>query len=275
MRDRTITVGSFDFAESELLGELYSQAMEARGFRVRRAFALGPREFVAPALVTGLVDFLPEYAGTALQFATLGNRTADAQLAQTHEALRRSLSSKDVSVLDAAAAQDANAFVVRRVLAERYDLHDISDLATVAPRLTFGGPPECASRKLCLAGLKATYGVEFKSFIKLDAGGPLTHAAIDDGAVDVALLFTTDPALDRGDLVELRDDRALQPSENVTPLIRTSLLERNGPMLATAVDEVSARLTTDALRSLNAQIGDDSARVAAVAERWLEDEGLT
>ena len=112
LRDNAITVGSFDFAESELLAEIYSQAMEAKGFHVKRAFDLGPREFVAPALDAGLVEFVPEYAGTALQFATLGSRKSDAQIHTTHDALAHALSSEDITVLDSAPAQDANAFVV-------------------------------------------------------------------------------------------------------------------------------------------------------------------
>ena len=108
------------------------------------------------------------------------------------------------------------------------------------PDLTIGGPPECERRALCLAGLEHIYGLKFKEFVPLDAGGPLTHAALADGVVDVALLFTTDPALASSDLVVLADDRALQPAENVTPLVRTRRVERAGPALAAAVDAVSA-----------------------------------
>jgi osmoprotectant transport system substrate-binding protein len=273
--DRTVTVGSYDFAESRLLAELYSQSMEARGVRVQRAYSLGPREFVAPALAAGLVEFVPEYAGTALQFATLGAGVPVASPAVTHDALRHTFAPRDVTVLEAAPAQDTNAFVVRRGVAQRYGLRRLSDLAAVAPRLVFGGPPECLGRRLCLRGLEDVYGVKFKEFVRLDAGGPLTHSALDDHVVDVALLFSTDPALQKSDVVALEDDRALQPSENVTPLVRTRVLERAGPGLRIAVDSVSQRLTTDALRDLNGQVSNDSADVSAVASRWLHAEGLT
>jgi osmoprotectant transport system substrate-binding protein len=274
LSDDTITVGSFEFAESELLAEIYSQAMEAKGFHVRRAFGLGPREFVAPAFEAGLVEFIPEYAGTALQFATLGRSRADAQIATTHDALTQELASHDVTVLASAPAQDANAFVVDRELAATYDLHRISDLSTFASGLTIGGPPECERRPLCLAGLEHTYGLTFKEFVPLDAAGPLTHAALADGVVDVALLFTTDPALAGSDLVALDDDRGLQPAENVTPLVRTGVSDRAGPALARAVDAVSEQLTTDALRTLNAQQGDTPGKRAAIAAHWLEAAGL-
>jgi osmoprotectant transport system substrate-binding protein len=274
LRDDTITVGSFDFAESELLAEIYSQAMEAQGFPVRRAFGLGAREFVAPAFEAGLVEFIPEYAGTALQFATLGRSRVDAQIATTHDALTKVLASHDVTVLASAPAQDANAFVVDRELAATYDLHRISDLTRFASGLTIGGPPECERRPLCLVGLAQTYGLTFKEFVPLDAAGPLTHAALADGVVDVALLFTTDPALAGADLVALNDDRGLQPAENVTPLVRTGVLQRSGPALARAVDAVSERLTTEALRSLNAQQGDTPGERAAIAAHWLDAAGL-
>jgi osmoprotectant transport system substrate-binding protein len=269
-----ITVGSFDFAESQLLAEIYSQALEAGGHRVERAFDLGPREFVAPALVTGLIDLVPEYAGTALQFLSLGADTPTADVAQTHDALVRALRASNVSALDAAPAQDANTFVARRETAEQYRLSSLSDLAAVASQLTFGGPPECPSRPLCLVGLRERYGVEFDEFVPLDAAGPLTLEALQHGVVDVALLFTTDPAVERPDLVELRDDRGLQPAENVTPLVRTAIVDRSGPELVAIVDAVSQRLTTDALRDLNAQVADGELGLPAVAAGWLSSEGL-
>jgi osmoprotectant transport system substrate-binding protein len=279
LTDDTITVGSFDFAESELLAEIYSQAMEAQGFHVRRAVGLGPREFVAPAFEAGLVEFIPEYAGTALQFATLGRSRPGSQIATTHDALTRELADHDVTVLASAPAQDANAFVVTREVAATYDLHRISDLSGLASALTLGGPPECERRPLCLPGLELTYGLTFKEFVALDTAGPLTHAALADGSVDVALLFTTDPGLATADLVALADDRALQPAENVTPLVRTGVLDRAGPAFARTVDAVSAQLTTEALRSLNAQManaqtGNTPGKRAAIAAHWLEAAGL-
>jgi osmoprotectant transport system substrate-binding protein len=220
--DDTITVGSFDFDESALLAEVYSQALEARDFRVQRALKLGPREFVAPALAKGLIEFLPEYAGTALQFVSLDADAPAADVDATHRDLVRALDVHDVTALAAAPAQDANAIVVRRATAERYGLQRISDLTKVASQLTFGGPPECPSRPFCLRGLEDVYGLNFKDFIPLDVGGPLTREALDGDVVDVALLFTTDPAIAGSDLVALEDDRGLQPAENVTPLVRSA-----------------------------------------------------
>jgi osmoprotectant transport system substrate-binding protein len=273
LRDDVITVGSFNFAESELLAEIYSQALEGGGFHVRRTFGLGPREFVAPALSRGLVELVPEYAGTALQFLSLGRVSATSNVATTHDALVRALAHSHVAALAPAPAQDANAFVVTRQAAARNRLRTLSDLAAAAPRLTFGGPPECPSRPLCLLGLQRLYGVRFKDLVRLDAGGPVTRQALRDGHVDVALLFTTDPAIGRGGLVELVDDLGLQPAENVTPLVRTEVVDRWGPALVRLIDNVSGHLTTDVLRSLNAQAG-AGPDLAVVASRWLKSEGM-
>ena len=178
-----------------------------------------------------------------------------------------------IVALEPAPAQDANAVVVTRELADRYDLDEVSDLEAVAPQLTIGGPPECPTRPFCLAGLERVYGLQFENFLPLDAGGPLTHQALTGGHVDVAILFTTDPEIDTPALVVLDDDRRLQPAENVVPLVRAEVVERWGDDLVGLVDGVSARLATEDLRALNARVaaGDSP---AAVAERWLDEEGL-
>ena len=176
-------------------------------------------------------------------------------------------------VLDSAPAQDANAFAVSRATADRYNIRTLTELAAVASRLTFGGSPECESRPLCLVGLQRVYGITFDEFVALDASGPLTHEALRDRVIDVALLFTTDPAIEQDDLVALADDRNLQPAENITPLVRTEVLDRFGPRLASLVNTTSARLTTDKLRDLNAQVA-DGRRARAVAARFLAAEGL-
>ena len=226
--DDAITVGSFDFAESRLLAEIYSQALERDQFPVQRALSLGPREFVAPALSRGLLEVLPEYAGTALQFHSLGSAAPSVDSSATLVALTRALEGSSLRALAPAPAQDANAFVVTPEVAERFGLRTLSDVARVAPQLTLGGPPECPSRPTCLLGLRQVYGLEFKRFVPLDAGGPVSLQALLAGDVDVALLFTTDPAITQKGLVELVDDRHLQPAENITPLVRTEVVDSVG-----------------------------------------------
>jgi osmoprotectant transport system substrate-binding protein len=270
--DDAITVASFNFAESRVLAELYAQALEGRGLQVRRAIGIGPRELVGPALALGLVELVPEYAGTALGFLSLGRVGATADPGTTHQALEQAAAERHLTALAPAPAQNANTFAVTRETAEREHLQRLSDLAAVAPDLTFGGPPECPTRPLCLEGLEQRYGVHFGHVLTLDAGGPTTRQALDEGAIDVGLLFTTDPALATGDLVALEDDRGLQPAENVTPLVRTEVLDRWGEDVTATLDALSARLTTDVLRRLDAAAA--KASPAAVARAWLRAEHL-
>ena len=269
--DDAITVASFDFDESAVVAEVYSQRLEAAGYRVRRAFRLGPREFVGPALMSGLVEFVPEYAGTAAEFHSLGRAARTSDVVAAHAELVRAVVSQHVAVLSAAPAQDANTFVVTPATADRLHLGSISDLRAVAQQLTFGGPAECATRRLCLVGLADTYGVTFRNVLSLDTGGPITLQALEQGLVDVALLFTTDPAIVRHGLVELRDDRGLQPAENVTPVVRTEVVDRWGAGLVALIDDVSAHLSTDAVRSLNDEARRPDADIAAVAATWWSE----
>jgi osmoprotectant transport system substrate-binding protein len=269
--DDAITVGSFAFPESVLLAEIYSQALEAGGFTVERAFGLGPREFVGPALDRGLVELVPEYAGTALAFRSLDATRASADLDATRRDLDRALAGSAVEALDSAPAQTANTFVVSRDVAERNHLQRLSDLIDVAGTLSFGGPPECPSRPLCLKGLEERYGLRFGKVLALDASGPLTHQALQSGGVDVALLFTTDPDLD--EFVELVDDRGLQPAENVTPLVRRDVVDQWGHDVTALIDAVSRQLDTRTLRELNAAdaVVPGSDDVAAIATAWLQE----
>jgi osmoprotectant transport system substrate-binding protein len=269
-----ITVGSFDFPESALLAYLYAGALSARGYPVRVLPDLGSRELVDPALMTGLVQLVPEYAGSALEFASLGREHATASVASTIRALERWMGERGVIVAQPAAAQDANAIVVTAATAARYRLRTVSDLAAVAPALVFGGPPECPERPYCLAGLRRAYGLRFRAFVALDAGGPLTRQALRAGDISVALLFTTDPTIREQHLVVLADNRGLQPAENVVPVVGRAAAERYGPGLFAALNAVSARLATPALTALDAQVELDGRAPGIVAERWLRDQGL-
>jgi osmoprotectant transport system substrate-binding protein len=268
-----ITVGSFDFPESVLLAYLYAGALSARGYPVRVLPDLGSRELVEPALMTGLVQLVPEYTGSALEFVSLGRSHATADVAATAAALASAMAARGIVTARPAAAQDANAIVVTGATASRYRLRTISDLAR-APRLVFGGPPECPERPDCLPGLRRTYGLRFRAFAALDAGGPLTRQALEAGDIGAALLFTTDPAIRAGHLVELADNRDLQPAENVIPVLRRATADRYGAGLLAALDAVSARLSTAALTALNAQVQTNGHDPHAVARSWLRDQGL-
>lgn len=271
---RVLTIASFDFPESELLAHIYGTALRANGYPVRILPNVGSRELVQPSLSRGLVDMVPEYAGSLLSFLSLGRNLGGPDVGTTHRALADALEASDLIALAPAPAQDANAIVVTRGLAERYGLATISDLARVAPDLRFGGPAECPARPFCLAGLAKTYGMRFREFIPLDTGGSLTRQALQARQIDVALLFTTDPSLTKDDLVALVDDRHLQPAENVTPIVRRGSLDRFGHAVAAAIDRVSARLTTVWLRELNRLVAFEGRTAASVADEWLRFQGL-
>lgn len=270
-----ITVGPFDFPESGLLADIYGDALKAMGFPVRVLPGLGSRELVDPALLSGLIQLVPEYAGSALQFNSLGRQSATSDVMAANRALTLLMADRGVVAGLPAAAQNTNAIVVRAATAARYGLRSIADLARVAPRLAFGGPPECPGRAYCLPGLKQAYGLHFKSFVPLDAGGPLTLQALTEGSVDVALLFSTDPSISAGHLVALADDRGLQPAENVTPLVSRDVVARYGPGLVTALNAVSARLDTLALRALDARMEIQGQDPRQVADSWLRAQGLS
>ena len=233
--DDSITIASFDFPESELLAELYGKALSGGGYDVESVHRAGPRELVEPALARGLVEVVPEYAGTAVEFLSLGAVDGSADPADNHGALERALAGRDLVALAPAGAEDRNTLVVTEETATRFGLRDVSDLLAAAPRLRFGGPPECPTRPLCLPGLEETYGLRFREFLPLDSGGPLTVEALQADLVDVALLFTTDPAIGPG-LVALDDDRGLQPAENVTPIVHREVLRRWGRGPADRID---------------------------------------
>lgn len=208
---------SVDFPESELLGEIYSQALRAAGVPVRAELGLGTREMVAPALQEGLVDVVPEYIGSALQAFALPGAVDMSKPSAVATALSAALVPWHAVVLSPSPAEDQNGLVVSRALADQYGLRSVSDPRPLATRLVLTGPPECKGRAYCLAGFRRTYGLEFRQFFALDTANQRV-SALDQGVADVAVLFTTDAQLATGNLVLLRDDRHLQPAENIAPL---------------------------------------------------------
>ena len=267
-----ITVGSTDFSEQLIVAEMYRGALEAAGIEADDAYNLGAREIVEPALEEGEIDLYPEYVGTALEFLNGGAGEATADTDATTEKLREAFGEKGIEVLEPAEAQDKNAIVVTPELAEEHSLATISDLEDVAGELVFGGPPECPERPLCLQGLEDTYNLDFKEFRSLDAGGPLTVAALEDGKIDVALMFSTQGIIADKGWVTLEDDKGLQPAENIVPVIRSEVLTDE---VAEVLDAVSAKLTTEEMTELNRRVDVDQEDPETVAAEWLADNGFT
>jgi osmoprotectant transport system substrate-binding protein len=158
---------------------------------------------------------------------------------------------------------------VRRETADKFQLTAVSDLRALASRLVLGGPPECPSRPLCLLGFRDVYGLRFQRFIPLDVGGPLTLAALEGGEIDVAVLFTGDRPVTGRQLVFLTDDLALQPAENITPVVRQDVINAHGPELRRRLDHVTRRLTTADLARLVRRVDVDREDPAALAAAWL------
>lgn len=142
---------------------------------------------------------------------------------------------------------------------------------TVASQLTLGGPPECPERPFCIPGLRDVYGIEFGQFVPLDVGGPLTVEALQNGEIDVGLLFSTSSVIVENGWVLLEDDKGLQNAENITPVVRTEVLDDT---IAERLNAVSAALDTQTMTELNGRVEVDGEDPAAVAADFLQQQGL-
>jgi len=268
-----VVVASFNFPESELVAAIYALALMNAGIPARLQPGFGPREFVQPALAEGVVDVVPEYLGSALASLESVAGVAMSDPAVVRRELVRVLVRRQVQVLQPAAAQNRNGLMVTRAAAARLRLRRVSDLAPLAPGMVLGGTPECPRRPYCLPGLRRLYGLEFARFVPLVSEQDRIDA-IEQGMVDVVVAGTTDGRLVSGDLALLADDRWLQPTENIVPVVRTAAVTRYGARLTDALDAVSARLTTDDLIFLNQRVTVVGKNVLAEARAWLERQGI-
>jgi osmoprotectant transport system substrate-binding protein len=270
-----ITIGAQQFGESEILAQIYGQALEAAGYPVSYQDLGGFRDIVYSAFEGGEIDMTLEYAASALEFLNeqAGEATPDA--GATTEALQGYLEDKDLVAFEPSPAVDSNAFVVTRETADEYGLETISDLAEVADRLKLGGPPDCETNPFCIPGLKDVYGVDFTDgFVSLDAAGPVTVEALRGGEVDVAILFSTNGVIADEDWVVLEDDQGLINADNVVPVVTKEVADAYGADFENLVNEISAALDTEELTELNRRFDIDKEDADAIARSWLEDEGL-
>ncbi len=269
----TIVAASFNFAESEILAELYGQALAAKGIDVEYKHALGNREVVEPALEAGDINLVPEYAATVLEFVNGAKGEATSDPEATVDKLNAALAPKGLVALTPSPAQDQNGFVVTKETADQYQLTKLSDLAAVSQDLVLGGPPECETRPFCAQGLEDTYGITFKEVKSLDAGGPLTVQALDAGQIQVGLLFTSDSTIVDKGWVLLEDDKQLQLADNVVPVLNQEVVDAYGATLTDTLDAVSATLTTADLTQMNSDVAGGE-EAADVAKAYLEANGL-
>lgn len=267
----TITVGSTNFHEQLIVGEIYAQVLEANGYSVERAFNLGNREVVNPALKDGQIDLLVEYTGSLLTHEG-GTPTADHEA--TYQAMVAAIADDGLVALAFAPGEDKNGFVVTAETAATLGVATVSDLAAHNGTLVLGGPAECPTRPLCLLGLQEVYGLEFAEFRPLDAGGGLTVAALEGDEIDVALLFTSDGVIAAKGFVLLDDDRNLQPAENIVPVTTDEIIAAYGDELVELLDSVSALITTAELSELNKRYVIDAEDADTLAREWLEAHDL-
>jgi osmoprotectant transport system substrate-binding protein len=264
-----IRFASYDFQENQILAEVYAEGVRRAGLPVSVQHGIGTREVVAPALEQDVVDVVIDYLGTALVFALPAGEELPESQEEMEDLLEDTLDERDIEVMDAARAEDQNGFVVTTAFAAEHGTAKVSDLAGLAPALTFGGPPECRERPLCLPGLRRVYGLEFGEFLAMDSRAATVEALVA-GQIDVGLLETTDARLDVAPVTVLIDDRGLQPRENVVPLVREEVADRWGDELTDALDDTSARLTTVGLVRLNQAVELGGLTPEEAAAQWWE-----
>jgi osmoprotectant transport system substrate-binding protein len=267
----TIVVGvSGAFAENQIVAEMYAQVLEHAGYTVERQLDLRSREVSQYALESGRIDLKPEYLSSLLLFMDPNERASDDPAAVARQ-IRDLLRSRGIALLAPSPAQDNNQFVANAKTAERFNLTTMSSLALVADQLTFGAPPECVQRALCLPGLYRVYGIVFNDFQPLDVGGPQTVAALSDDEVQIGLLFSTDPRIHENGFVPLADDKHLQNAENITPVIRSEKLNDEVRRL---LDAVSAELSSEKVTELVGKVVIDGQDVSTVARGFLTANDL-
>jgi osmoprotectant transport system substrate-binding protein len=268
----TVVVGvSGAFAENQIVAEMYAQVLEEAGYEVQRQLSIETRETSQPSLEEGEIDLKPEYLLSLLLFydSDAGALTDPQEVVEELEPV---LEEKDISVLEPSQANDTNALVVTKETAEEFDLTTIADLQPVAGQLVFGGPPECPERPLCQIGLTEKHQLEFESFEPIGACDAPTATALNEGAIDVALLCSTQSViLAEGHVVLEDEEGAISGADHITPVIRTSVLNDE---IEELLNEVSAALTTEKILDLNSKVEIDREDADAVAREFLTDEGI-
>ncbi len=265
----TITIGSANFPENELLAEIYAQALEAKDVKVNRKFNIGARELYLKALGDGSIDMIPEYNGALLAALSEGGVPEDVTTPEeVYDALQDVLP-EGTETTTQSAAEDKDTLTVTSETAEKYSLATIEDLKPVAGELELGGGPEFAERFQGIIGLEKLYGLKFKGYKPLDPGGPLTKAALKKGDVQVANIFSTDSVIETDNLVVLEDTKNLFLAQNIVPLIQSDKVKGD---VKDTLDEVSAALTTENLTEYLAMVQVDKKDSKTVAKEFLANE---
>ncbi|GGE92753.1 ABC transporter substrate-binding protein [Mycetocola zhadangensis] len=268
----TIAIGAAGFAESEIIAEIYAQALEANDISVDFKGQIGQRDVYIEALNDGSIDLIPDYSGNLLQFF---DDSSDAKSSDEVFAALQDAVPDGLEVLDQSKAEDKDSYNVTKEFSETNGVTSLADLAGIDVPLIVGGNPELAERPYGPKGLTEVYGVDAAriTFVPVsDSGGPLTTGALLDGTVNIADIFSTTPSIEENGFVTLEDPENLILPQNVLPLINS---DKVTDKVKEVLNSISAELTTEDLIELNARNqGDEKAEPAALAEDWLAEKDL-
>lgn len=267
-----VSIGSAGFPEAALVAEIYAQALEENGFTVERNLELGERPAVRAAFDSDDINLAPDYLGG---LASLLEADVVADPEETHASLLAALEDIGQTALDYSPGTDADGFAVRQETAEELELESMSDLAGVADQLIWGLASGCPENPLCGPGLNDVYGIDISTLDteSLDPCGAEIAAALNEGAIDVAQVCTTQAEIAQFNFTLMTDDLGLAPAQNLAPVLTQELADAGGDALADALNAVSELLTTEELTNLNLLIAEQQS-FEDIADQWLTDNGL-
>ena len=270
----SLTIGSKNFTEQIVLGEIYAQALEAAGYEVSKDLNLGSEQIALAALEGGDVDAYPEYTSTALtSFFEVDAADIPKDPEQAYEDTRAALADMDLTAFPPTPMTSANAVGLLKETADELGVSTVSDLEGISQDLSLVGSPECRQRVDCLVGLRQDYGLEFASFTPIDIG--LRYSALDNGDADLSILFTTDAQLsaESDTYVILEDDQSVFPPGNVMMIARQAAVDEAGPDFESTVELVQGGLTEEVMQELNARVDIDRQTPAETAAQYLQESG--
>jgi osmoprotectant transport system substrate-binding protein len=269
----TLTIGSKNFTEQRVLGELYAQGLEAAGYKIRRHFGFADEQAAQTALEGGEVDGYPEYTGTAL-LSLCGVASSDVPKdpEQAYRDARDCLKERGETAFSPTPFTSSNEVGVTRATANRYDLRTISDLKEHERDFTLYGSPECRHRQDCLLGLQQVYGLRFRTFTTVPTSQ--RFAVLRNPGALASIVFTTDPQIGRQGIVVLEDDRGMFPPYNSIFVARDEVVQNAGDALGRTIVQIEQSLTDETMQELNARVDLDKRSPADVARTYLRDTGL-
>lgn len=269
-----ITVGSKNFDEQYILGEIYAQALEAAGYTVQTDLNLGSEQVALEALEAGEIDGYPEYTSTALtSFFKLAPEEVPNDPVQATQQAQGDFEQRGLVAFEPAPFNSANAVGLLTSTAEELGVTTVSDLEGKSQDLTLFGSPECRQRVDCLVGLQDGYGLQFKEFRPVDI--ELRYPVLDKGQADLSILFTTDPQLttQADTYTVLEDDQGVFPAGNPIFVARQQTVDEAGPDFQATIEKVQEGMTLEVIQELNARVTLDKEEPAAVATQYLQEEG--